>query len=339
MKKKVALITGIGGQDGFYLAHFLYTKGYEIHGFYRSNSKEGLDEAVSRLGVPVKLHFCEMTDTSLINNLVKKIKPDEVYNLAAQSHVGNSFKIPEYTANVNALGTLRLLEALRIYNKNARFYQASTSEMFGKVQEIPQNEKTPFHPRSPYGVAKLFAHWITINYRESYGMFACSGILFNHESPKRGNDFVTQKIVKSLVRIKSGENSILELGNLDAKRDWGHAKDYVRAMWLMLQQEKPQDFVISSGVTRTVRDFVEEVCKRLEIDIKWIGKGIKEIGVNRVNKKVLVKINKNYFRPAEVDLLLGNSNKAKRKLKWQQNFSFKMLVDDMVNAEIKNHGK
>lgn len=328
-QKKVALITGCGGQDAFYLAELLHKKGYEVHGLHRANSGESLEEAQNKFSVPIKLHFAEMQDTSLLDNVIFELMPDEVYNLAAQSHVATSFKIPEYTADVNALGVLRLLEAIRKYKPECRFYQASTSEMFGKVQEIPQKETTPFHPRSPYGVAKLFGHWITINYRESYGMHASCGILFNHESPHRGTNFVTRKITKGFAKMKAGTQECLELGNLDAKRDWGHARDYVMAMWLMLQQDTPEDYVIATGETRTVRQFVEVCARHFGFDLQWYGEGVEEYGVDKITNKVIIKINKDFYRPAEVDLLIGDPSKAKAKLGWVPEYNFDSLVAEM----------
>ena len=277
-----------------------------------------------------------MTDSLSLLNLISKIKPHEIYNLAAQSHVAVSFEEPEYTANSDALGTLRILEAIKILKlrNKTKFYQASTSEIFGKVQEIPQTEKTPFYPRSPYGVAKLYAHWITVNYREAYNIFACSGILFNHESPVRGETFVTKKICDALCRIKKGSNETLHLGNLYAKRDWGHAKDYVKAMWLMLQQKKPEDYVISTGKQYSVKHFVNIVCKKLKIEIIWKGKGLKEIGIDKYNKKIIVKCDKKYFRPTEVETLLGDSKKARKELKWKPEININVLVDEMVEANL-----
>jgi GDPmannose 4,6-dehydratase len=329
METKIALITGCGGQDAFYLAELLHGKGYEVHGLHRANSGESIDEAAKKFSVPIKLHFAELQDTSLLDNIIFEIMPDEVYNLAAQSHVATSFKIPEYTANVNALGVLRLLEAIRKYKPECRFYQASTSEMFGKVQEVPQKETTPFHPRSPYGVAKLFGHWATINYRESYGMHASCGILFNHESPHRGTNFVTRKITKAFAKMKHGKQECLELGNLDAKRDWGHARDYVHAMWLMLQQETPDDYVIATGETRTVRQFVETCAQIFGFDLQWYGEGVDEYGVDKNSNKVIIKINKDFYRPAEVDLLIGDPSKAKEKLGWKPEYTFDALVAEM----------
>lgn len=337
--KKIALITGCGGQDAFYLAELLHGKGYEVHGLHRANSGESLEEAQRKFSVPIKLHFAEMQDTSLLDNVIFELMPDEVYNLAAQSHVGTSFKIPEYTADVNALGVLRLLEAIRKYKPECRFYQASTSEMFGKVQEIPQRETTPFHPRSPYGVAKLFGHWMVINYRESYGMHASCGILFNHESPHRGTNFVTRKITKAFAKMKAGTQECLELGNLDAKRDWGHARDYVHAMWLMLQQETPDDYVVATGETRTVRQFVETCARHFGFDLQWYGEGVDEYGVDKNSNKVIIKINKDFYRPAEVDLLIGDPTKAKQKLGWVPEYDFDALVAEMCYQDEQEEKK
>jgi GDPmannose 4,6-dehydratase len=292
-----------------------------------------LEEAEKKFSVPLKLHFADMLNTSILDCIICELKPDEVYNLAAQSHVGTSFKIPEYTADVNALGVLRLLEAIKKHNPECRFYQASTSEMFGRVQETPQKETTPFHPRSPYGVAKLFGHWATINYRESYGMHASCGILFNHESPHRGTNFVTRKITKALAKIKNGTQEVLELGNMDAKRDWGHAKDYVNAMWLILQQDQPDDFVIATGETRTVREFAEVAAKWFEFDLEWQGSGVDEVGIDKKSNKVIIKINKDFYRPAEVDLLIGDPSKAKEKLGWVPEYDFATLVAEMCNED------
>jgi len=338
-KRKVALISGAGGQDSYYLVELLSSLNYEVHGLHRSNSGESLQEAEARFNAPVKLHYGEMSDTSLIDKLIGEIMPDEIYNLAAQSHVGASFQIPEYTANVNALGVLRLLDAIRKYKPTCRFYQASTSEMFGMVKETPQTEKTPFHPRSPYGVAKLFGHWITVNYRESYGMHASCGILFNHESPHRGTNFVTRKITKAMARIKAGKQEFLELGNLDAKRDWGHARDYVMAMWLMLQQDQPDDYVIATGETRTIREFVEKAAMQFGMEIGWGGSGLDEVGIDKTTNKIIIKINKDFYRPAEVDLLIGDPSKAKTKLNWKPEYSFDELVAQMCyhdNEQEKN---
>jgi len=342
MKKKIALITGITGQDGSYLARLLLSKNYEVHGIKRRSSSINTKRIDDIYQDPrskknsFKLHYGDMTDSLSLLNLISKIKPHEIYNLAAQSHVAVSFEEPEYTANSDALGTLRILEAIKILKlrNKTKFYQASTSEIFGKVQEIPQTEKTPFYPRSPYGVAKLYAHWITVNYREAYNIFACSGILFNHESPVRGETFVTKKICDALCRIKKGSNETLHLGNLYAKRDWGHAKDYVKAMWLMLQQKKPEDYVISTGKQYSVKHFVNIVCKKLKIEIIWKGKGLKEIGIDKYNKKIIVKCDKKYFRPTEVETLLGDSKKARKELQSKPEININVLVDEMVEANL-----
>ena len=339
--KKIALITGITGQDGAYLAEFLLSKNYIVHGIKRRSSLINTDridhlfEDSKHQNVDFFLHHGDMTDSSSLIHIIQNTQPDEIYNLAAQSHVMVSFEEPEYTANSDGLGTLRLLEAIRtlkLANKT-KFYQASTSELYGLVQEIPQNEKTPFYPRSPYGVAKLYAYWITVNYRESYNIFACNGILFNHDSPLRGETFVTRKITRALVRIKLGKQELLSLGNLDAKRDWGHARDYVEAMWLMLQQDQPQDFVIATGKQHSVRDFVAEVAKHLEIKITWKGSGENEIGV--WNDKTIIKVNPKYYRPAEVETLLGDAREAKNKMNWQPKTSFEDLVKEMVDSDLK----
>jgi len=343
--KKIALITGITGQDGAYLAEFLLSKNYIVHGIKRRSSLINTDridhlfEDSKHQNVDFFLHHGDMTDSSSLIHIIQNTQPDEIYNLAAQSHVMVSFEEPEYTANSDGLGTLRLLEAIRtlkLANKT-KFYQASTSELYGLVQEIPQNEKTPFYPRSPYGVAKLYAYWITVNYRESYNIFACNGILFNHESPLRGETFVTRKITRALVRIKLGKQELLSLGNLDAKRDWGHARDYVEAMWLMLQQDQPQDFVIATGKQHSVRDFVAEVAKHLEIKITWKGSGENEIGV--WNDKTIIKVNPKYYRPAEVETLLGDAREAKNKMNWQPKTSFEDLVKEMVDSDLKKVNK
>jgi GDPmannose 4,6-dehydratase len=338
---KKALITGITGQDGSYLAEFLLKKGYEVHGLIRRSSSfntsridhifEDFHEDTARLF----LHFGDLSDGSNISRLIEKIKPSEIYHLGAQSHVRVSFDIPEYTGDVTGIGTLRILDAIRESGIKTKFYQASSSEMFGKVAEVPQSENTPFYPRSPYGCAKVYAYWITKNYRESYGLFACNGILFNHESPRRGETFVTKKITKALVRIKLGKEQKLYLGNLEAKRDWGYAKDYVECMWLMLQQSKPDDYVIATGETHSVREFVEEACKVLGIDLEWKGKGIREKGINKKTGDIIIEIDPIYFRPAEVDLLVGDASKAKEKLGWYPRTKFKKLVRMMVDSDYK----
>ena len=339
---KKALITGITGQDGAYLADFLIQKEYEVHGIKRRSSSfntarvDHLYVDPHETGVRFFMHYGDLTDATNLIRIIQEVQPDEVYNLAAQSHVKVSFETPEYTANSDALGSLRILEAIRILGMESktRFYQASTSEMFGKVREIPQRETTPFYPRSPYGAAKVYAYWITVNYREAYGMFACNGILFNHESPIRGETFVTRKITRAVARIKLRLQKTLYLGNLDSKRDWGFAKDYVEAMWLMLQQNRPEDFVIATGEAHSVREFVECAFKEVEIDIVWEGKGVDEIGKNAVTGETLVKIDPTYFRPTEVDYLLGDPSKAKEKLKWEPAVSFNELVKLMVNADL-----
>jgi GDPmannose 4,6-dehydratase len=338
---KKALITGITGQDGSYLAEFLLNKGYEVHGVKRRTSLFNTNRIDHLYQDPhfhkrnFILHHGDLTDTSSLIKIIQNVQPDEIYNLAAQSHVAVSFEVPEYTANSDALGTLRILEAIRILKleKKTKFYQASTSELFGKVVDIPQNETTPFYPRSPYAAAKLYAYWITVNYREAYNIYACNGILFNHESPVRGETFVTRKITRALTRIKLGLQKTLYLGNLDAMRDWGHAKDYVEVQWLMLQQKTPEDFVISTGQQYSVRDFVNIAAKELGYKIIWKGKGKNEKGL--VDGKVIVKVDKNYFRPTEVETLLGDASKAKRKLGWEPKISFKKLVSEMVSEDLK----
>jgi len=335
---KVALITGITGQDGSYLAEFLLEKGYEVHGIKRRTSLFNTDRIDHLYQDPHEkslrfiLHHGDLTDSTSLIRIIQEVQPDEVYNLAAQSHVAVSFEEPEYTANSDALGALRILEAIRILGleKKTKYYQASTSELFGEVQETPQNEKTPFHPRSPYAVAKLYAYWITINYREAYGIYACNGILFNHESPIRGETFVTRKITRALARITLGLQDTLFLGNIDAKRDWGHAKDYVEMQWLMLQQDKPEDFTISTGVQYTVRDFVNIAAEELGIKLKWNGTGIDEMAIDVTTGKTIVQIDSRYFRPTEVETLLGDSTKAREKLGWVPKISFKELVKEMV---------
>ena len=344
MKKKIALIFGITGQDGSYLASFLLNKNYIVHGVKRRSSSintNRIDHIYQDPHVKNRnfiLHYGDVTDTLSVSSIIKKVQPHEVYNLAAQSHVAVSFEVPEYTANADAVGALRILESIRFHKleNKTKFYQAGTSEMFGKVAEIPQNEKTKFHPRSPYGVAKVYAHWITINYREAYNIFACNGILFNHESPVRGETFVTRKIVVGLVKIKLGLQKKLFLGNLNAKRDWGHAKDYVEAMWLMLKQKKAEDYVISTGKQYSVKYFATLVLKRLNIKHKWVGTGINEKCIND-KKEILIEINKKYFRPLEVDTLLGDSRKARKNLKWKPKFNIHDLVNEMVQSELQIH--
>jgi GDPmannose 4,6-dehydratase len=334
---KKALITGITGQDGSYLAELLLEKGYEVHGIKRRSSSFNTERVdyIYETSKNFYLHYGDLTDSTNLIRLISEIKPDEIYNLGAQSHVQVSFETPEYTANSDAMGTLRLLEAIRILGmeNTVRFYQASTSEMFGLVQEIPQKETTPFYPRSPYGVAKLYGHWITKNYREAYGMYACSGILFNHESPRRGETFVTRKIVLGLDAISKGKQSVLKLGNLNALRDWGHAKDFVRAMWLMLQQDTPDDFVIATGEQYSVKHFVEESGKHFGMNIVWQGSGLNEIGIDTITGNTIIVVDKKYFRPAEVETLLGDATKAKNILGWVPEISFEELVEDMCVTE------
>jgi len=340
---KRALITGITGQDGSYLAELLLGKGYEVHGIKRRASSfntqriDHLYQDPHDQGVRLHLHYGDLTDATNLIRIVQEVQPDEIYNLAAQSHVQVSFETPEYTANADAMGTLRLLESIRILGleKRTRFYQASTSEMFGQVKEIPQRETTPFHPRSPYGVAKVYSHWITINYREAYGMFACSGILFNHESPLRGETFVTRKITRGLARIKEGLDQCVYLGNLDALRDWGHARDFVRAQWLMLQQDQPEDFVVATGVQHSVRDFVTHAGSHLDMNIEWRGSGLEEEGFDTRAQRTVVKIDPRYFRPTEVQSLLGDATKARSKLGWRPEIDFDTLVREMVAADLE----
>ena len=342
MAEKVALITGVTGQDGAYLAEFLLRRGYVVHGVKRRSSLFNtgridhlyLDPHVEHRNFV--LHYGDMTDSTNLLRIVQETQPTEIYNLAAQSHVQVSFEVPEYTANADGVGVLRLLEAIRILglSDRVRFYQASTSEMFGLVQETPQSERTPFYPRSPYGVAKLYAHWITVNYREAYGFFACSGILFNHESPIRGETFVTRKIAQAAARIARGRQDVLYLGNLDAKRDWGFAGDYVEAMWLMLQQEQPDDYVIATGETRAVREFAERAFSRAGITLAWRGSGLEEVGVDVATGRSVVHVDPRYFRPTEVDFLLGDASKARRRLGWAPKVTFGELADMMVDAEI-----
>jgi GDPmannose 4,6-dehydratase len=338
---KKALITGITGQDGAYLAEFLLNKSYEVHGVKRRSSLINTDRIDHLYQDPHEqnqnfiLHHGDLTDSTSLIRIIQEVQPDEIYNLAAQSHVAVSFELPEYTANSDAIGALRILEAIRILKleKKIKYYQASTSELYGATQETPQNETTPFNPRSPYAVAKLYAYWITINYRESYGIFACNGILFNHESPVRGETFVTRKITRALVRIKLGVQKNLYLGNLNAMRDWGHAKDFVEAMWLMLQQKKPEDFVIATGKQYSVRDFINEASKNLDMKIDWSGKDLQEVG--SYNGKDIIKIDPRYFRSTEVDTLLGDASKAKEKLNWAPKISFKALVKEMIDKDLK----
>ena len=339
---KIALITGITGQDGAYLAEFLLAKGYIVHGIKRrassfnTNRIDHLYQDPHERNVRLKLHYGDLTDSTNLIRIIQEVQPDEIYNLAAQSHVAVSFETPEYTANSDAVGTLRVLEAVRILGLTGktRFYQASTSEMFGKVQEIPQRETTPFYPRSPYGAAKVYAYWITVNYREAYGLFACNGILFNHESPLRGETFVSRKITRALTRIRVGLQETLHLGNLDSRRDWGHARDYVRAQWLMLQADIPEDFVIATGQQYSVRDFVVATGALLDMKIEWIGEGVEEEGVDTRSGRTLVKVDPRYFRPTEVETLLGDASKARDKLGWTAEVSFPELVAEMVEADL-----
>ncbi|MDB9736528.1 GDP-mannose 4,6-dehydratase [Candidatus Pelagibacter sp.] len=338
---KKALITGVTGQDGSYLAEFLLNKGYEVHGIKRRTSLINTHRIDHLYIEPHEkdqkfvLHHGDLTDSTSLISIIQKVQPDEIYNLAAQSHVAVSFEEPEYTANSDAIGALRILEAIRILKleKKTKYYQASTSELYGSVRETPQNEETPFYPRSPYGVAKLYAYWITINYREAYGIYTCNGILFNHESPVRGETFVTRKITRALARIKLGRQKTLYLGNLNAKRDWGHAKDYVEAQWLMLQQEKPDDFVIATGKQHSVRDFINEASKNLDMKIEWNGKDLDEVG--SFEGSDIIKIDPRYFRPTEVETLLGDASKAKEKLNWSPKISFEQLVKEMTNEDLK----
>ena len=341
---KKALITGITGQDGSYLAELLLEKGYEVHGIIRRSSSfntgriDHLYKDSHVNGVKLFLHYGDLTDSSSIARLIEKIKPEEIYNLGAQSHVRVSFDTPEYTGDADGIGTLRILDAIKEAGIKTKFYQASSSELYGKVQEVPQKETTPFYPRSPYAVAKLYAYWITINYRESYNIFACNGILFNHESPRRGETFVTRKITRGLARIVSGKDDCLYLGNIDAQRDWGFAKDYVEGMWLMLQQKQPGDYVLATGEMHSVREFIQECCKILGIDLMWKGKGEKEIGIDKKTKKTIIKIDPKYFRPAEVEQLLGDPTKARKILKWKPKTTFKKLVQIMMEADLEAEG-
>jgi GDPmannose 4,6-dehydratase len=338
---KIALVTGITGQDGSYLAEFLINKGYRVHGIKRrtsiinTNRIDHLYQDPHDKNLKLILHHGDLTDATSLIRIIQEVQPDEIYNLAAQSHVAVSFEEPEYTANSDALGALRILEAIRILKleNKTKYYQASTSEIFGATQEIPQTENTPFYPRSPYGVAKLYAYWITVNYREAYKIYACNGILFNHESPRRGETFVTRKITRALTRIKLGIQKKLYLGNLDALRDWGHARDFVEAQWLMLQQKNPDDFIISTGKQHSVRDFVNLACKNLDMKIRWKGKGLDEVGF--YNKKEIIRVDPKYFRPTEVETLLGDSTKAKNKLNWTPKISFEDLVKEMVYEDLK----
>jgi len=344
---KNALITGTTGQDGAYLAEFLLHKGYEVHGIKRRSSSfntarvDHLYKDPHEKDVKFFMHYGDLTDATNLIRIIQEVQPDEIYNLAAQSHVKVSFETPEYTANSDALGTLRLLEAIRMLGleKKTRFYQASTSELYGKAKEIPQNENTPFYPRSPYAAAKLYAYWITVNYREAYGIFACNGILFNHESPVRGETFVTRKITRAVARIKLGLQDTLYLGNLDAKRDWGYAGDYVKAMWLILQQSEPDDYVIATGQSHSVREFAEKAFKEVGIEIRWQGQGADEVGIDKETGKVLIRIDPRYFRPTEVEYLQGDPTKAMRKLGWKPKVSFDELVKAMVREDLKEAEK
>ena len=341
MKKKIALISGITGQDGAYLAELLLSKNYEVHGIKRRSSSfntariDHLYKDKHKKDVNFFLHYGDLTDSTNLIRIIQEVQPNEIYNLGAQSHVKVSFEVPEYTANSDALGTLRILEAIRILKmeNKVKFYQASTSELYGKAQEVPQTETTPFYPRSPYGVAKLYAYWVVKNYREAYGMFACNGILFNHESPLRGETFVTRKITRAASKIKLGLQEKLYLGNLNAQRDWGHAKDYVEGMWRMLQHDKPEDFVLATGKTTTIREFCNLSFKELGIDIIWEGEGENEVGIDQSSNKVIISIDNNYYRPTEVDLLIGDASKAKKLLSWTPKYDLESLVKEMVNAD------
>ena len=342
MKRKIALIFGITGQDGSYLAEFLLKKNYIVHGVKRRSSSintsrvDHIYQDPHEKNYKFRLHYGDITDASSVSNIISYTKPNEIYNLAAQSHVAVSFEVPEYTANADALGALRILEAIKFHGleKKTKFYQAGTSEMFGKVQTKPQTEKTPFYPLSPYGVAKLYAHWITINYREAYKVFGCNGILFNHESPRRGETFVTKKIISALCKIKEGRQKKLFLGNLNAKRDWGHAKDYCYAMWKILQQKKPDDYVIATGVQYSIKQFIDLTAKELGLKIKWKGKGIKEKAFNEKGQPI-IECDKNYFRPLDVNTLLGNAKKARKKLNWKPTIDIKELIREMIEFEYK----
>jgi GDPmannose 4,6-dehydratase len=344
---KRALVTGVTGQDGAYLAEYLLEKGYEVHGIKRRASSfntarvDHLYRDPHEKDVRFFMHYGDLTDASNLIRLIQEVQPDEIYNLAAQSHVNVSFETPEYTANADGLGTLRILEAIRILGleQTCRFYQASTSELYGKVQEIPQTETTAFYPRSPYAVAKLYAYWITVNYREAYGIYACNGILFNHESPIRGETFVTRKITRALARIKLGLQDILYIGNLDARRDWGHARDYVRMQWLMLQQDAPEDYVIATGEHYSVREFIETAARQIGLKLSWKGRGIDEKGINQETGQIVIAVDPRYFRPTEVDALLGDASKARLKLGWIPRISFKELVVEMIESDLKEAQK
>ena len=341
---KKALIFGVTGQDGSYLSELLILKGYEVHGVIRRSSSINTNRVEHIYQDPHEkkrkfiLHYGDVTDSTSVSKIIKKIKPNEIYNLAAQSHVAVSFEVPEYTANADALGTLRILEAIKFHSmeKKTKFYQAGTSEMYGKIQSKLQNEKTVFYPQSPYGVAKLYAHWITVNYREAYGLFASNGILFNHESPRRGETFVTKKIITALCKIKQKKQKKLYLGNLYAKRDWGHAKDYCYAMWKILQQKKPDDFVISTGKQYSIKQFVNKVADRLKLKLKWVGTGLKEKAIDKNTNKIIIELDKKYFRPLDVENLIGDSNKARKILKWKPKYNIDSLIDDMIYHQLKN---
>lgn len=338
---KKALITGITGQDGSYLCEILLDKGYEVHGIIRRSSSfntgriDHLYHDKEILDTKLFLHYGDITDTSNLNRLLEKIHPDEIYNLAAQSHVKVSFEIPEYTAEVDAIGTLRFLDAIRETELKTKFYQASTSELYGKIQEMPQNENTPFYPRSPYGVAKIYGYWIVVNYREAYGLFACNGILFNHESPRRGETFVTRKITRAASRIKCNFQDKLYIGNLNAKRDWGYAPEFCDGMWRILQLEEPEDFVLATGETHTVREFAEIAFNELDIHLEWSGEGEKEKGIDKASGKSIIEVDKNYFRPTEVDLLIGDASKAKKILGWEPKVKFEELVKKMIQSDFE----
>jgi len=342
MKKKVALIFGVTGQDGSYLSELLLKKNYIVHGVKRRSSSintsrlDHIYQDPNQKNYKFRLHYGDITDATSVSTIIYSTKPDEIYNLAAQSHVAVSFEVPEYTANADALGTLRILEAIKFHKleKKTKFYQAGTSEMYGKVQSIPQTEKTPFYPLSPYGVAKLYAHWITKNYREAYNIFGCNGILFNHESPRRGETFVTKKIVSALCKIKLGKQKKLYLGNLNSKRDWGHARDYCYAMWKILQQKKPDDYVIATGVQYSIKEFVNKTARKLKMKIFWKGKGIKERAYNEKGKTI-IECNKNYFRPLDVNTLVGDAKKARKKLKWKPSVKIDSLIEEMIEFELK----
>ncbi len=343
MGNKVALITGVTGQDGAYLSELLLSKGYEVHGvkrrssLFNTNRIDHIYQDAHERNVKFKLHYGDLTDSTNLIRIVQEVQPDEIYNLAAMSHVKVSFETPEYTANADGIGTLRILEAIRILGleKKTKFYQASTSELYGLVQEIPQKETTPFYPRSPYGVAKLYAFWITKNYREAYGMFACNGILFNHESPVRGETFVTRKITRAAAKIALGLQDKLYMGNIDSERDWGHAKDYVEGMWLMLQQDTPEDYVLATGKKISVRTFIDWAFSEVGISLEWQGTGVNEKGINKANGAVLIEIDEKYFRPAEVDLLVGDASKAKKNLGWEPKYSVEELCREMVKSDLE----